>query len=206
MTPNNSPEPPPIMDWAALGLAFLVLLAANAPAATVTFVWHTSNLDPAVDPLISANGYFSLDSSLFNTTNSNQLIYFKTDTNMNVTAFHFEFVTSHGTTQILDTFDLSNVGAFAGGYFDGTANPPRWIDATGEYTANGNNEFLSIAGEGLTGQIGINGAYNDSAEGTFIATNASSTVNTTPTNIVFAVSGTNLNLSWPTDHIGWRLL
>lgn len=31
-------------------------------------------------------------------------------------------------------------------------------------------------------------------------------VNTTPTNIVFAVSGTNLNLSWPSDHTGWRLL
>jgi len=190
-------------SWAALGLAFLILLAANAPAATVTFVWHTSNLDMAVDPLISANGYFSLDSSLFNATNSDQLIYFKTDTNMNATAFHFEFVTSHGTTQVIDTFDVSNVGAFAGGYFDSTANPPRWINATGEYTANGNNEFLFIAGEGLTGQIGINGAYNDSAEGTFIAT---STVNIAPTNIVFAVSGTNLSLSWPTDHIGWRLL
>jgi len=62
---------------AALCLPFLVLLAANAPATTVTFVWHTSNLEPAVDPLISANGYFSLDSSLFDTANSNQMIYFK---------------------------------------------------------------------------------------------------------------------------------
>ena len=32
------------------------------------------------------------------------------------------------------------------------------------------------------------------------------TVNTTPTNIVFAVRGTNLDLSWPSDHTGWRLL
>ncbi len=31
-------------------------------------------------------------------------------------------------------------------------------------------------------------------------------VNTAPTNILFSVSGTNLNLSWPADHIGWRLL
>jgi hypothetical protein len=31
-------------------------------------------------------------------------------------------------------------------------------------------------------------------------------VNTTPTNIGAAVSGTNLTLSWPADHIGWRLL
>ena len=31
------------------------------------------------------------------------------------------------------------------------------------------------------------------------------TVNTTPTNIVATVTGTVLNLTWPTDHIGWRL-
>ena len=30
-------------------------------------------------------------------------------------------------------------------------------------------------------------------------------VNTHPTNMVFSVSGTNLNLSWPADHTGWRL-
>jgi hypothetical protein len=37
-------------------------------------------------------------------------------------------------------------------------------------------------------------------------TNAAITVNTTPTNILAKVSGTNLTLSWPADHIGWRLL
>jgi autotransporter-associated beta strand protein len=31
------------------------------------------------------------------------------------------------------------------------------------------------------------------------------TVNTTPTNITFAVNGNQLNLSWPADHTGWRL-
>ena len=31
-------------------------------------------------------------------------------------------------------------------------------------------------------------------------------VNTTPTNLVVSVSGTTLTLSWPSDHIGWRLL
>ena len=31
-------------------------------------------------------------------------------------------------------------------------------------------------------------------------------VNTAPPTIVAAVSGTNLNLFWPADHIGWRLL
>ncbi|HEV2318878.1 MAG TPA: hypothetical protein VGV18_03965, partial [Verrucomicrobiae bacterium] len=28
---------------------------------------------------------------------------------------------------------------------------------------------------------------------------------TNPTNITFSVSGGNLNLSWPSDHLGWRL-
>jgi Galactose oxidase, central domain len=33
-----------------------------------------------------------------------------------------------------------------------------------------------------------------------------SSVNTTPTNIVASLSGTNLTLFWPLDHTGWRLL
>jgi hypothetical protein len=32
-----------------------------------------------------------------------------------------------------------------------------------------------------------------------------SSVATNPTNITFSVSGGSLTLSWPTDHIGWRL-
>jgi autotransporter-associated beta strand protein len=32
------------------------------------------------------------------------------------------------------------------------------------------------------------------------------TINTLPANILSGVSGTNLNLSWPADHTGWRLL
>ena len=33
-----------------------------------------------------------------------------------------------------------------------------------------------------------------------------SSVSTVPTNIVWAVTSSNLTLSWPADHIGWRLL
>jgi hypothetical protein len=32
------------------------------------------------------------------------------------------------------------------------------------------------------------------------------TVATNPTNILFSLTGNTLNLSWPADHIGWRLL
>ena len=44
-----------------------------------------------------------------------------------------------------------------------------------------------------------------SASASITVTNAVA-VSTIPTNIVFAVSGTNLNFSWPSDHIGWRLI
>jgi len=32
-----------------------------------------------------------------------------------------------------------------------------------------------------------------------------SVIHTTPTNLVWNLSGTNLDLSWPTDYVGWRL-
>ena len=49
------------------------------------------------------------------------------------------------------------------------------------------------------------GSVLTSAAASITVTNAI-TVSTIPTNIVFAVSGTNLNFSWPADHIGWRLI
>lgn len=189
-----------------LGLLVLGLLTVNAPADIITYVWHTSNLESGFYQLISANGYFSLDSSLFDTNNSNQTIYFKSNAVVNVTAFHFEFVTDLRANGLAtDTYDLANIVNFAGVFFDATKNPPVVIATTGAYTADGNNEVLTIAGGGFT-QIAVLGAYNEYADGTFIATNVISTVNTSLTNLVFSVSGTNLNLSWPTDHIGWRLL
>jgi subtilase family serine protease len=49
------------------------------------------------------------------------------------------------------------------------------------------------------------GSVLTSASANITVTNAV-TVSTIPTNIVFDVSGTNLNFSWPADHIGWRLI
>lgn len=49
------------------------------------------------------------------------------------------------------------------------------------------------------------GSVLASAAASITVTN-SVTVSTIPTNLVFAVSGTNLNLSWPADHTGWRLI
>jgi len=44
------------------------------------------------------------------------------------------------------------------------------------------------------------------ATGVATVTGLPVTVNTNPTNITYTVSGNNLNLSWPADHTGWRLL
>lgn len=41
--------------------------------------------------------------------------------------------------------------------------------------------------------------------GTLSVASAVNPVNTTPTNIVFSVTGSDLTLSWPADHTGWRL-
>jgi autotransporter-associated beta strand protein len=46
---------------------------------------------------------------------------------------------------------------------------------------------------------------NISTLGSIKVLTVSTPVNTTPTNIVFSTAGGSLNLSWPADHIGWRL-
>jgi autotransporter-associated beta strand protein len=47
-----------------------------------------------------------------------------------------------------------------------------------------------------TNKLSVNGT---------IAVAATSTVNTTPTNLIATVSGSTITLSWPTDHLGWHL-
>jgi autotransporter-associated beta strand protein len=44
-----------------------------------------------------------------------------------------------------------------------------------------------------------------SINGTLVLLSGASAVNTTPTNLTTSVSGNVLTLSWPADHIGWRL-
>jgi autotransporter-associated beta strand protein len=53
------------------------------------------------------------------------------------------------------------------------------------------------------------GLYNAGTSSTYITGWGNllvSPVATNPTNIATSVTGTNLTLSWPTDHTGWRLL
>jgi photosystem II stability/assembly factor-like uncharacterized protein len=59
----------------------------------------------------------------------------------------------------------------------------------------------------LLAQVTYDGSSTiSSSPANITVTNAASSINLTPTNIVASVSGTNLNLSWPFDHIGWRLI
>jgi autotransporter-associated beta strand protein len=59
---------------------------------------------------------------------------------------------------------------------------------------------LSVTGAGMnwTNKLGI--------DGTVAALSAASTIATNPTNISFSLSGNNLTLTWPGDHLGWTLL
>jgi fibronectin-binding autotransporter adhesin len=56
---------------------------------------------------------------------------------------------------------------------------------------------------------GNNYAYtwtdNTAVNGTITVASATLLVNTTPTNITFVINGSNLEISWPADHVGWRL-
>ena len=68
----------------------------------------------------------------------------------------------------------------------------------------------TVAGLVLNGASQPLGVYNSTTTPTYITGSGSLkvavTVATNPTNILAKVSGGNLNLSWPADHIGWRLL
>jgi len=78
------------------------------------------------------------------------------------------------------------VSTDGGGAVSGTA--PGLVTVSGNGLAVGNVASLSITNSKLNLMVAVN------------------PVNTNPTNITAVVSGTNLSLSWPADHTGWRLL
>jgi autotransporter-associated beta strand protein len=87
-------------------------------------------------------------------------------------------VTNIGGTAFVagDTFKMFSAGSY-GGTFAATHLPP-----------------LS-SGLAWTNRLSIDGTLA-----------VISIVSTMPTNLLWSVSGTNLTLSWPSDHTGWRLL
>jgi hypothetical protein len=132
---------------------------------------------------------------------------------------------SSGAGSVSSTGILNdNSWHFGAGVFDG-ANNYLYVDgalnnsasASGGITGNANNDLL-LGGDPDFIQIGANQRYfaGAIAQAAFF-TNALSAaaiqqiyklavpVNTNPTNIVFSLAGNQFTLSWPADHIGWRL-
>jgi hypothetical protein len=71
-------------------------------------------------------------------------------------------------------------------------------DAFALFQANAfNGNFSSFSLPPLSAGL----VWNTNALGNDLLT----VVQTAPTNLLWAVSGTSLSLSWPFDHIGWRL-
>jgi hypothetical protein len=70
-------------------------------------------------------------------------------------------------------------------------------------------ETNTVAGLVLTNVSQPPGVYNATTSPSVISglgsLRVANPVATNPTNIVAVVSGSNLNLSWPADHTGWRL-
>jgi autotransporter-associated beta strand protein len=67
------------------------------------------------------------------------------------------------------------------------------------------NKLVTGAGAMTITGGGMNWANNLAVDGSITATSVNSGPATNPTNIVFAVGGGNLSLSWPGDHLGWYL-
>jgi autotransporter-associated beta strand protein len=95
-------------------------------------------------------------------------------------------VTVNNTGAALGNGSYKLIAAGSAGSVAGTV--PATVTVTGNGLGSSGSAALSLTGNEL-----------------FLDVTGVVTVNTTPTNIVSSVSSGNLNLSWPTDHTGWRL-
>ena len=100
------------------------------------------------------------------------------------------------------------------------ATTPVTVNNTGAALGNGNYKLISVAAGGVVAGtapatvivagngLGAGGTATLSLSGNelYLTVTGASTVNTNPPTLTNSVSGGNLNLSWPTDHIGWRLV
>ena len=104
--------------------------------------------------------------------------------------------------------NASGVAFRLNGATDGTAAGATFSQPI---TRIGNNEGL---GDGLVGEVAEIDIYNgvltsnqvNAVEAQLTANYVTIGVATNPTNITATVSGSVLQLSWPADHLGWRLL
>ncbi len=129
------------------------------------------------------------------TVNSNLLLNASSIAHMNVNAgtVASDRVACLGTITYAGSLVVSNVG---GTFVNGQSFQLfSAANVTGNFTATN----LPALGSGL--------AWNwNPALGTLSVVSGGPSVATNSTNITATVSGGNLNLSWPSDHTGWRLL
>jgi autotransporter-associated beta strand protein len=64
---------------------------------------------------------------------------------------------------------------------------------------------VNLPAKNSTGTVTYQWQNDLGKDGSITLLSGGSGVNTTPTNIVFSVSGDNLTISWPADHLGWTL-
>jgi len=67
------------------------------------------------------------------------------------------------------------------------------------------NKAVASAGTMTVVGAGMNWTNQLATDGSIVALSVVSTVATNSTNITFSISGTNVTLSWPSDHLGWYL-
>lgn len=110
-------------------------------------------------------------------------------------------------TNAVFTNDLITAGSFVlGGTLTVTNLGPtlvagdRFVLFSGPITGT----FGTVNLPGNLGSVTYTWTDNTAVDGS-IQVATVTTVNQTPTNLVTSVSGNTLTLSWPTDHIGWRL-
>lgn len=155
---------------AVFALAVLGMLPGNVSGATYTFNWVPTGIGPDVFPLVSITGSITLDASLFDTSNADQTILFRTGpAAFNVAAFHFVLVSNVMGTDVTDTFDLANIAINSGASFNSTTHPPTWLDATGGDTPSneGDGEVLHLSDNF---QIDMLGPHNETSFGSFVVT------------------------------------
>ena len=67
------------------------------------------------------------------------------------------------------------------------------------------NKAVTGAGAMTITGGGMNWQNNLAVDGSITAASANNGPATNPTNMTFSVSGGNLTITWPTDHLGWTL-
>jgi hypothetical protein len=71
------------------------------------------------------------------------------------------------------------------------------------------NIVTSLVLNGVGATAGVHNNASDpsmiTGTGSLLVLTGAAAINPNPTNIVFSISGSMLNLSWPADHLGWYM-